>query len=69
MTITDLINNASQRRFLFFWRHTEKSGMTTKACLSQWYPSTFKADGITYSSAEQYMMGEKARLMGDGRIY
>ena len=33
--------------------------------LSNWYPSDFKADGIKFSSMEQYMMYQKAALFGD----
>ena len=33
--------------------------------LSNWYPSPFTLDGITYSSAEQYMMHQKAVIFGD----
>ncbi|MCK5539079.1 MAG: NADAR family protein [Bacteroidales bacterium] len=32
---------------------------------SQWFPCTFTIDKITYSSAEQYMMAEKALLFAD----
>ena len=32
---------------------------------SQWYPSVFDVDGVSYSCAEQFMMAEKARLFGD----
>lgn len=42
-----------------------KPGKTTKACLSQWYPCKFTVNGIHYNSAEQFMMAEKARIMGD----
>lgn len=42
-------------KFTFFW-----SGP-----LSQWHPSPFEIDGITYNCAEHYMMAEKARLFGD----
>ncbi len=41
--------------FHFFW-----SGP-----FSQWHPSPFEIDDVTYSCAEQYMMAEKARLFGD----
>jgi ribA/ribD-fused uncharacterized protein len=44
--------------FHFFW-----SG---KSVFSQWYQSKFvDNDGIVYTSAEQYMMSEKAKLFGD----
>ena len=29
---------------------------------SQWYPSPFVVDGVSYSCAEQFMMAEKTRL-------
>jgi ribA/ribD-fused uncharacterized protein len=32
---------------------------------SQWYSSQFTVDGVAYSCAEQFMMAEKARAMGD----
>lgn len=43
--------------FVLFWR--------PPAVFSQWTPSTFTVDGVTYSCAEQFMMAEKARLFGD----
>lgn len=33
--------------------------------LSNWYPSPFTLDGIRYSTAEQYMMYQKAVIFGD----
>lgn len=33
--------------------------------LSNWYPSEFEVSGITYTSAEQYMMYKKAVLFHD----
>lgn len=33
--------------------------------LSNWYPSLFSADGIVFSSMEQYMMYKKAVCFGD----
>lgn len=42
--------------YCFFWKNT---------CLGQWHPSIFVIDGITYKTAEQYMMAEKARLFND----
>ena len=36
--------------------------------LSNWYLSGFKADGVNFSSMEQYMMYQKAVLFGDNVI-
>ncbi len=43
-----------------FHNPDEKNGY-----LSNWYPSVFIADGITFSSMEQYMMYQKAVCFGD----
>lgn len=64
MNIQDLID-CDKRDFLFFWGHHEKQGKVTKACFSQWYACDFDVEGQHYTTAEQYMMAEKARLMGD----
>ncbi len=56
-------------KYLCFWGHRAKSGQTAgKHVLSQWWESPFEAGGIRYSTAEHYMMAEKARLFGDGRM-
>ena len=36
--------------------------------LSNWYPSTFALDGVTFSSMEQYMMYRKAVCFGDDKV-
>jgi predicted NAD-dependent protein-ADP-ribosyltransferase YbiA (DUF1768 family) len=46
---------------VYFWRETE----VPFGFLSQWYESPFEVDGVTYQSAEMWMMIEKARLFGD----
>jgi ribA/ribD-fused uncharacterized protein len=52
--------------YFFFWGHTRpKDGGTSKSCLSQWFPAPFTVDGITYETAEHWMMAEKARLFDD----
>jgi ribA/ribD-fused uncharacterized protein len=52
--------------FLFFWGHQpSKDGTTTRSCFSQWWVAPFEVDGITYQTAEHWMMAEKARLFGD----
>lgn len=40
----------------------------TYGFLSNWYPSDFVINGITFSSMEQYMMYEKAVLFGDNDV-
>ena len=65
----DLIarSNAGESfEYFFFWGHTPpKDGGTSKSCLSQWFPAPFTVDGVTYTTAEHWMMAEKARLFGD----
>lgn len=56
-------------KYVFFWGHTEKEGEVTKACFSQWYECKFTENGITYHTAEQYMMSQKARLFGDKELF
>lgn len=45
----------TQEKFTFFWNGP----------FSQWHPSKFEIDGITYNCAEQYMMAQKAILFND----
>ena len=37
-----------------------------KHVLSQWFEAPFTIEGVTYPTAEHWMMAEKARLFGDG---
>lgn len=55
-----------QPKYVFFWSH-EPTGNSPigKWCLSQWFPAALVVDGITYPTAEHFMMAEKARLFGD----
>src|SRR5690349_21042796 len=60
------IENGKHVEYLFFWGHTQKNGsITDKSCFSQWYPSPFEKDGITYATAEHWMMAKKAILFND----
>ena len=52
---------------LLFYGH-KTTDEITEMCLSQWYPCEFEAEGTKYTSAEQYMMAEKARPFGDEEI-
>jgi len=51
--------------FLAFWGHTPGRGPVGEWVLSQWWPCTFEVDGVTYESAEHFMMAGKARLFED----
>lgn len=56
-------------KYIFFRSHQEKEGQITKSCLSQWYDCQFIVDGKKYTTAEQYMMAQKALLFEDKEIY
>jgi ribA/ribD-fused uncharacterized protein len=49
-----------------FWGHQPpRDGGVGPGCLSQWYPAAFTVDGLSYPTAEHWMMAGKARLFGD----
>ena len=48
-------------KFVFFW----KEPALDPGCLSQWWPAPFVVDGLTYPTAEHWMMAAKARLFED----
>jgi ribA/ribD-fused uncharacterized protein len=53
-------------KYLCFWGHTPRpDGELSASCLSQWWPAPFTVDGVTYATAEHWMMSGKARLFGD----
>jgi ribA/ribD-fused uncharacterized protein len=52
--------------YLFFWGHTNNNKETLgNFIFSQWYPSPFVIDGMTYKTAEHWMMVAKAKLFND----
>ena len=56
--------------FLFFWGHTNTSiEPAGKFIFSQWYPSPFVVDNVTYKTAEHWMMAGKANLFGDADTF
>jgi ribA/ribD-fused uncharacterized protein len=58
--------DGGQPDFLMFWGHRPPpAGGIGKGCLSQWWPVTFTVDGVTYHSAEHFMMAAKALLFDD----
>ena len=67
-TIESLITrqeNGEILDFLHFWGHTNKNDFATAACLSQWWVQPFVVAGVTYPTAEHWMMAKKALLFGD----
>ena len=58
-------NAGEKLKIIAFWGHTPNPGKMTKTCFSQWYACKFEVDGVMYHTAEQYMMAQKAILMGD----
>ncbi|MEU9045900.1 MULTISPECIES: NADAR family protein [unclassified Kitasatospora] len=56
-------------KWVMFWGHTaRKDGGTRQECMSQWWPGEFTVDGVTYASAEHWIMAGKARMFGDEDI-
>jgi ribA/ribD-fused uncharacterized protein len=64
-TVDDLIGQRVE--FLFFWGHTPGQEGVGKWVFSQWWPSPFAVDGLTFATAEHYMMWGKAQLFDDER--
>jgi ribA/ribD-fused uncharacterized protein len=65
----DIKDVTTESKFLFFWGHQpSKDGSITKTCFSQWWISSFIVDGITYKTAEHWMMAKKAELFNDNEI-
>jgi len=55
-------SEAQQQTPVYFYGHAKGKPY---ACFSQFFPCAFTIDDNKYSHAEQYMMAEKARVMGD----
>jgi ribA/ribD-fused uncharacterized protein len=65
--LLEKIQEGKTLKFLFFWGHQpSKDGQITASCFSQWWESSpFVVEGITYTSAEHWMMAQKALLFVD----
>lgn len=64
--LVELTERGEKVKYLHFWGHRPRpDGSIGASCLSQWWPSPFTVDGVTYASAEHWMMAGKARLFGD----
>ena len=69
MEVAAAVSAGHKVRFLFFWGHRPpRDGGVGRGCLSQWWPARFEVDGISFATAEHYMMWRKAMLFGDDRV-
>ena len=59
-TVSELIELAQSGEpitYVFFWGHTpQRDGSVGTGCLSQWWPVPFTVGGITFTTAEHFMM-------------
>ena len=62
--LLDLINSGETPEYILFWGHRAKPNTVTKACFSQWWPSRFSVEKLTFETAEHWMMYHKAKLFG-----
>jgi ribA/ribD-fused uncharacterized protein len=61
-----VVAGGGRPRFVFFWgRRPGRPGIVDRSCFSQWWPAGFTVDGVSFGSAEHYMMWRKAVLFGD----
>ncbi len=68
--LTHKFDREEKLEFIFFWGHTNNRGESVgKFIFSQWYPSPFIVDGVTYATAEHWMMAQKASLFDDQNIF
>jgi ribA/ribD-fused uncharacterized protein len=64
--LLDRVGKGDKVDYVLFWGHTNKSNEAIgKFIFSQWHPPPFSFDGLTYKTAEHWMMAEKARLFHD----
>lgn len=68
--LTQKVDNGETVKFIFFWGHTNKTGESVgKFVFSQWWESPFTVAGITYKTAEHWMMAQKALLFNDQKSF
>ena len=63
------VNSGNKVKYVYFWGHQNTRSEVSKTCFSQWYESKFIDCGVTYMTAEHYMMAEKAKLFNDNDTY
>lgn len=64
------IDNDLPVKYIHFWGHQpEQNGYITSSCFSQWWRAPFVCDGLTYPTAEHWMMAQKAQLFDNQDIF
>lgn len=64
--LTQQVSRGDRVKWLHFWGHRpHPDGRLSASCLSQWWPAPFVVDGVSYATAEHWMMAAKARLFED----
>jgi ribA/ribD-fused uncharacterized protein len=64
--LLSFVRDGRQPEYLLFWGHQPPpAGGAGKGCLSQWWPAPFTVDGMSYPTAEHFMMTAKALLFRD----
>ncbi|MGW6915684.1 NADAR family protein [Kitasatospora sp. NPDC054939] len=59
----------AQPKWVMFWGHQpQRDGSIGAGSLSQWWRGEFTVDGVSYATAEHWMMAGKARMFGDEAI-
>ena len=67
-SLNERIEAGDSFEYYFFYGHKQKGEAVDASCLSQWFPCSFEIEGITYSTAEHWMMACKARLFEDNEM-
>lgn len=68
-SLEKLVAQNIENKYVFFWGHQPSKDETiTKTCFSQWWISPFVVEGITYKTAEYWMMAKKAELFNDQEV-
>jgi ribA/ribD-fused uncharacterized protein len=67
--LTAAVERGERFEYRFFWKALPSpDGRPSDACFSQWWAGDFVVDGLTYGTAEHWMMASKARLFGDDEV-
>ncbi|MEU3018434.1 MULTISPECIES: NADAR family protein [unclassified Nocardiopsis] len=68
-SVEDLLRVDGRVKYLHFWGHRPPAAGVSASCLSQWWPADFSVDGVSFPTAEHFMMAGKARLFGDAEAH